>query len=128
MGRYIVRKCQQHWLWEGKVDSHKRCKGCNRSWMATMKSQEWQQDWFTQQSNKPMWKQSKKPWRKPTYKEALLEPPPGLGATKILKGKGKKWKDMEDAATQHWDSLPGALRRSSRVWAFRSRRRRSQVI
>ena len=99
MGRYTVCKCGQHWLWEDKIakNPHGRCKGCQTPWQESMYQKPKTQRYTAWQH-----------WNKPTkrsYREVLLAPPPGL-TMPVKNLKNKKWKAMESAAQQHWDTLP----------------------
>ena len=110
-GHYMVCGCQRDWIWEDKARKHPKwsCRGCGKPWLVEPKPE------FQERSLKKRrttewatWNHQRKgqQWPK-SYKQALLDTPPGLpGKVK----KDKTYRDMEVMAQKHWEHLPEEFR------------------
>ena len=90
MGRYTVCRCGGHWLWNDKIQA-------NPEWKAKAASA----DGFNRAGR----------WEIQAHSQAATEqakvPPPQLSQKGL---KNKKWKHLEGAVQQHWDTLPQSFK------------------
>ena len=108
----VCRHCNRNWIWQDRLvrDHNLTCRQCGAAWQgqglqdlkAGRRQTQWAQWNFTQGGHK---------WPVRTYKQALLEPPPGLaGGHRPKKTKKVKISALQKAVQEHWESLPSALK------------------
>ena len=106
----VCSGCRGSWIWQDRlnVQPHLTCNGCGKAWQRALpdlrkkRQVQWAAWNFTQEGEK---------WPKKSFKEALLEPPPGLhGGNPGKKNKKSKQTALQKAVQEHWSNLPESLR------------------
>lgn len=105
----VCEHCRSSWIWEDRL-IHKpdmKCNQCGEPWqVALLPDLRRKVSWAKWNFNGIGAR-----WPKKSYKDALLEPPPGLqGGQKAKRAKKGKDGGLQKALKEHWDKLPEAFR------------------
>ena len=107
----VCKSCGRSWIWQDRLvrDHTLTCRQCGTAWQgqglqdlkASKKKTQWAQWNFSQNGHK---------WPVRTYKQAFLEPPPGLAGGHRPKKAKVKFNALQKAVQEHWETLPAALK------------------
>ena len=104
----ICQQCRSSWIWEDRLigKPHLKCNQCGTSW---------QQNLLPDLRRKVTWAAWNFPgggskWPQKTFKDALLDPPPGLLGCGKKKTRKVKDSGLQKAMKEHWNQLPEAFR------------------
>ena len=107
----VCKSCHQSWIWQTRVIAQPglTCKQGGHPWqdrsLADLKSHRRTTQWA-----KWNFHNTGHQWPTRTYKQAFLEPPPGLTGGGRSKKTKVKQSGLQKAVQEHWDSLPQALK------------------
>ena len=107
----VCGHCRCSWIWEDRLLSQPNltCNQCGEAWQKKQVPD-------LRQNRRVTWASwnfqgEGHRWPRKSFKDALLEPPPGLhGGQKIRKAKKAKDPALQKALKDHWDQLPDALK------------------
>ena len=105
----VCHGCQQGWIWQDRLLGRPglKCKHCGTAWtnrkLPDLKKRRvtWAPWNFNNQGAR---------WPHRSYKDTLLEPPPGLQGGQPKKGKKPKPGVLTKTIQEHWAQLPEAMR------------------
>ena len=109
-GYLVCQGCKASWIWQERLQSqpHLACNICGTAWQRHVPDFRRQKQRQVQWAS---WNFTGARWPNKTYKEALLDAPPGLagGAAKKKNKKGRQ-SALQKAVQEHWGNLPEGLR------------------
>lgn len=107
----VCRSCRQSWIWQGRLLSKPdlKCLHCGTAWqthtLPDLKKKRrvaWAAWNFPQRGER---------WPHKSYKDILLDKPPGLHGGQPKKPKKVKQTALTKAVQEHWEQLPEAMKK-----------------
>ena len=107
----VCKSCHQSWIWQTRVIAQPglTCKQCGHPWqersLADLKNHRRTTQWAKWNFNS-----TGHQWPHRTYKQAFLDPPPGLSGGGRPKKTKVKQSVLQKAIQEHWEMLPTSLK------------------